>query len=77
MFFIMENTPENLLKDYLKSQKFTSTTQVMDAMKDMFKDVLEQVMECELEENLGFEKSQRAADCADSCMQKKLSQWLL
>lgn len=66
----MENTPENLLKDYVKSQKFTSTTQVMDAMKDMFKDVLEQVMECELEENLGFEKSQRAADCADSCMQK-------
>lgn len=66
----MENTPENLLKDYVKSQNFSSTRQIMGAMKNMFKDVLEQVMECELEENLGFEKSQRVADCADSCMQK-------
>lgn len=66
----MENTPENLLKDYVKSQNFSSTSQIMGAMKNMFKDVLEQVMECELEENLGFEKSQRVADCADSCTQK-------
>lgn len=66
----MENTPENLLKEYVKGQKFTSTTQVMDAMKNMFKDVLEQVMECELEENLGFEKSQRMANCDDSCTSK-------
>lgn len=67
---MMKNTPENLLKEYVKGQKFTSTTQVMDAMKDMFKGVLEQVMECELEQNLGFEKSQRMANCDDSCTSK-------
>lgn len=66
----MESTSENLLKEYVKSQKFTSTAQIMDAMKDMFKGVLEQVMECELEQNLGFEKSQRISNCADSCTSK-------
>lgn len=70
MFFIMRNTPENLLKEYIKSQKFSSTAQIMGAMKDIFKDVFEQVMECELEQNLGFEKSQRVSDYDDSCMPK-------
>lgn len=66
----MENTPEKLLKDYVKSQNFTSTAQIIGAMKNMFKDVLEQVMECELEQNIGFEKSQRLSDTDDSCMPK-------
>lgn len=66
----MGNTPENLLKEYVKNQGFTSTAQVMDAMKTMFKDVLEQVMECELEERLGFEKSQRLSANENLCMSK-------
>lgn len=36
----------------------------------MFKEVLEQVIECELEQNLGFEKSQRLSDHEDSYMMK-------
>lgn len=34
----------------------------MTAMKEMFADVLQQVMECELEEELGYEKSKRVLD---------------
>ena len=31
----MEKTPKEVLKAYVDSQKFSSTTQIMDAMKDM------------------------------------------
>ncbi len=41
------------------SQKFSSTTEIMDAMKEMFRDVLQQVMESELDTELGYAKSQR------------------
>ena len=47
------------LKAYVDSQKFNSTTEIMDAMKEMFRDVLQQVMESELDTELGYEKSQR------------------
>ncbi len=30
----MEKTPKEVLKAYVDSQKFSSTTQIMDAMKD-------------------------------------------
>ena len=40
---IMERTPKELLKAYVDSQKFNSTTEIMDAMKEMFRDVLQQV----------------------------------
>ena len=44
------------------SQKFSSTTKIMDAMKEMFRDVLQQVMESELDTELGYAKSQRMSD---------------
>ena len=31
----MNSAPAELLKSYVQSQKFTSTTEVMEAMKDM------------------------------------------
>lgn len=57
----MNSAPADLLKSYVQSQKFTSTTEVMEAMKDMFRDVIQQVMEGELEEDLGYEKSERVS----------------
>ncbi len=60
----MEATPANLLKDYVNSKSFTSTTEIMEAMKDMFREVLQQVMESELHTELGYEKSQRTSDSA-------------
>lgn len=45
----MSTLPKELIKEYVQSQSFTSTADVMSAMKDLFKDVLQQVMECELD----------------------------
>jgi putative transposase len=56
----MSRVPAELLREYVNSQKFSSTADIMEAMKDMFRDVLQQVMESELEEKLGYE---RARDC--------------
>ena len=60
----MEKTPKEMLKAYVDSQKFNSTTEIMDAMKEMFRDVLQQVMESELDAELGYEKSQRMSESA-------------
>ncbi len=49
----MEKAPAELMKEYVNSQKFTSTTEIMEAMKTMFGDVLQQVMEAELDTKLG------------------------
>ena len=54
--------PQNLLKEYVQSQHFTSTADIMAAMKEMFRDVIQQVMEVEMDEELGRERCQRAAD---------------
>jgi len=54
-----------MLKAYVDSQEFSSSTQIMDAMKEMFRDVLQQVMESELETELGYGKSHRTSDTAD------------
>ncbi len=60
----MGKTPKEMLKAYVDSQKFNSTTEIMDAMKEMFRDVLQQVMESELDTELGYEKSQRTSETA-------------
>ena len=57
----MQIAPQELLKQYVQSQHFTSTADIMDAMKEMFRDVIQQVMEVEMEEELGRERCQRAA----------------
>ena len=60
----MEKTPKEMLKAYVDSQRFSSTTEIMNAMKEMFRDVLQQVMESELDAELGYEKSQRTSKTA-------------
>lgn len=66
----MSATPAEMMKEYVNSQNFSSTTEVMAAMKEMFKDVLQQVMECELENKLGYEKSERTSDNDETAMSK-------
>lgn len=61
----MLTVPKDLMKEYVQSQNFTSTTEIMQAMKDMFKDVIQQVMESELDQELGYEKSKRLDDSVD------------
>lgn len=55
----MTATPADLMKEYVNSQKFNSTTEVMEAIKEMFREVIQAVMEGELDQELGYEKSQR------------------
>ena len=55
----MQSAPKELLKEYVRSQQFTSTADIMQAMKEMFRDVLEQVMEVEMDDELGRERCQR------------------
>ncbi len=56
----MQVAPQELLKEYVKSQQFTSTSEIMQAMKEMFRDVIQTAMEVELEEELGRERCQRS-----------------
>ena len=39
----MQTAPQELLKQYVQSQHFTSTAEIMAAMKEMFRDVIQQV----------------------------------
>ena len=57
-----------MMREFVRSQNFTSTDEVMTAMKDMFKDILQKVMECELSDELGYEKSERTSN--DECGKK-------
>ncbi|MEC1696602.1 transposase, partial [Schinkia azotoformans] len=54
--------PKELIKEMVKEQKFTSTDQIMETIKEMFSDVMEEVLQCEIEEQLGYEKHQRRSD---------------
>ena len=58
----MKPVPQDLLKEYVNSQKFTSTADIMQAMKEMFRDVIQQVMEVEMDEELGRERCQRTEE---------------
>ena len=56
----MNAAPQEILKEYVQSQHFTSTAEIMAAMKEMFRDVIQTVMEVEMDEELGRERCQRA-----------------
>ena len=62
----MEKASKEMLKEFVNSQHFTSTTEIMNSMKELFSEVLQQVMEAELEEKLGYEKSERMTENAES-----------
>ena len=61
----MNTAAQELMKEYVQSQHFTSTAEIMTAMKEMFRDVVQTVMEVEMDEELGRERCQRAeTSCA-------------
>lgn len=67
----MEKASKEMLREFVNSQHFTSTSEIMESMKELFSDVLQQVMEAELEEKLGYEKSERLSkndenDCREN-----------
>lgn len=62
----MEKATKELLREFVNSQQFTSTTEIMNSMKELFGDVLQQVMEAELEAKLGCEKSERMSERSEA-----------
>ncbi len=58
----MQPVPQDLLKEYVQSQHFSSTADIMQATKEMFRDVIQQVMEVEMDEELGRERCQRSEE---------------
>lgn len=66
----MEKTPAEMMKEYVNSQQFESTADVMAAMKELFADVVQRVMECELDNMLGYEKSQRMGEADENEVSK-------
>ena len=62
----MEKASKEMLREFVNSRHFTGTTEIMNSMKELFSDVLQQVMEAEPEEKPGYEKSERMAENAKS-----------
>ena len=58
----MQSAPQDLMKQYVQSQHFTSTSEIMQAMKEMFRDVIQTAMEVEMDEDLGRERCQRSQE---------------
>ena len=52
----MSNMSKELLRKYIKEQNFTSPNEILNDLKDMFKDVPEESLEAEMDEALGYEK---------------------
>lgn len=52
----MSNISKEILRNYIKEQNFTSPNDVLAAMKDIFKDVLQETLEAEMDTQLGYDK---------------------
>lgn len=66
----MSMIPKDVIKELIREKNFTNTTEVMDCIKSMFKDVLQEVMEAELETELGYEKQERRSGIVDESVSK-------
>jgi transposase-like protein len=53
----MSNISKELLKNYVNEQSFSTPDDVLNAMKEMFKDVLQEVLEAEMDSHLGYDKN--------------------
>ena len=55
----MSMIPKEVIKELIKEHKFNNTKEVMSTIKEMFRDVLQEIMEAEIETELGYEKHER------------------
>lgn len=53
----MSKVSKELLRDYVNEQKFSSHDDILNAMKEMFRDVLREVLEAEMDSYLGYDKN--------------------
>ena len=52
----MKNMSKELLREYIKEQNFNSPNEILNSLKDLFKDVLQEALEAEMDEALGYSK---------------------
>lgn len=52
----MSKIPKELIREFVKEQKFTSTDQILSTLKEMFRDVLQDSLEVEFDEQMGYDK---------------------
>jgi transposase-like protein len=52
----MSENSKEILRNYINDQKFSSPNEVLAAMKVMFKDVLQEALEAEMDSQLGYDK---------------------
>jgi transposase-like protein len=52
----MSKIAKELVRKFVKEQKFTNSEQVLETLKEMFRDVLQESLEVEFDEQLGYEK---------------------
>lgn len=52
----MTNISKEVLRNYVKEQNFKSADDIFAAMKEMFKDVLQEALEAEMDTQLGYDK---------------------
>lgn len=52
----MSNVSKDLLREYIKEQNFTNANDILNGLKDMFRDVLQEALEAEMDEALGYGK---------------------
>ncbi|WP_188400490.1 IS256 family transposase [Sporomusa sp. GT1] len=66
----MKTIPKEVIRDLIKDEKFNNTAEVMNAIKEMFRDVLQEIMEAELETELGYEKQERRSENVNPAVSK-------
>ncbi|WP_176121911.1 transposase, partial [Clostridium beijerinckii] len=52
----MGNMSKELLREYIKEQNFTNANDILNGLKEMFRDVLQEALEAEMDEALGYRK---------------------
>ncbi|MGL5801189.1 MAG: IS256 family transposase [Cetobacterium sp.] len=52
----MSNMSKEFLRNYVREQNFTNSNDVLNALKELFKDVLQEALAAEMDEMLGYEK---------------------
>ena len=50
----MGNVSKELLREYIKEQHFTNDNEILVGLKEMFRDVLQEALEAEMDEALGY-----------------------
>ena len=57
--------PKELIKEFVKSEEFITTGDIMESIKSMFAEVLNEVLQCEIDEKLGYDKHERTESNED------------